>query len=70
MDNSYIHSTLGVSYLTVFVKDLNASLALAKSKGVEPLAKGPVALPGSTTVFLALVADPDGNLIELIGPMK
>lgn len=69
-DNSYIHSTLGVSYLTVYVKDLKATLAQAKAKGVTPIASGPVALPKSTTVFLAIVKDPDGNLIELIGPMK
>ena len=39
--------------------------------GGEPLAKGPVRLgerPDSD--YLALVRDPDGNLIELIGPKR
>jgi len=39
--------------------------------GGKPLAKGPLRLgerPDSD--YLALVRDPDGNLIELIGPKR
>ena len=68
VDHSFIHSSLGLSYLTIFVKDLRIALDHAKQHGVEPIAKGPVPIPGD--LHLALVRDPDGNLIELIGPFK
>ncbi len=69
-DNQFIHSQLGFSYLTVFVKDMNAALRRLKKTGVKPIAKGPVALPRPLPegVFLTLVRDPDGNLVELVGP--
>jgi catechol 2,3-dioxygenase-like lactoylglutathione lyase family enzyme len=71
-DNTYIHSQLGYSYLTIYVADANAALARLKRAGVQPLAKGPVPLPPDLPPGLALtvVRDPDGNLIELIGPLK
>lgn len=68
-DNSFIHSQLGLSYLTLGVADLSASLERLHAAGGKVLAKGPVQLgerPDSD--WLALVRDPDGNLIELIGP--
>lgn len=68
VDHSYIHSSLGMSYSTIWVTDIDASLALAASHGVKPLAKGPVALPNG--MFLAVVRDPDGNLVELVGPKR
>jgi catechol 2,3-dioxygenase-like lactoylglutathione lyase family enzyme len=69
-DNRFIHSQLGVSYITVHVKDTNAALERLKRTGVKPLAKGPVALPEPLPqgVFLTVVRDPDGNIIELVGP--
>lgn len=66
-DQAYIHSTVGISYLTMRVSDMAAALARLKSAGVELLGECPVALSG-TTYFVA-VKDPDGNFIELIGPM-
>ena len=70
-DNRFIHSTYGVSYLTMYVKDMDASLARAKKHGVKPIAKGPVDLVGDGSgAFLAIVRDPDGNLVELVGPKK
>jgi len=66
-DQAYLHSTLGLRYLTLFVKDMDATLARLAKSGVRPLAKGPVAIPG-TTVRLAVVKDPDGNFVELVGP--
>ncbi len=65
-DSSYIHSTLGMSYLTVWVADIDAAVKRAAQHGAKPLADGPVALPGD--LYLACVRDPDGNIIELVGP--
>jgi len=71
-DNRFIHSQLGFSYLTIRVNDTNAALARLKKFGAKPLAKGPVPVSKDTTkgIYLSLVQDPDGNLIELIGPKK
>ena len=71
-DNSFIHSQLGVSYLTLFVKDTGAALARLKAIGVTPVAKSPLPLPKGFPegVYLTIVRDPDGNLIELVGPRK
>lgn len=67
-DNRFIHSQLGFSYLTIMVADMNAALKRLEKGKVAPIAKGPVALPGD--LFLTLVRDPDGNMIELVGPKK
>jgi len=71
-DNRFIHSQLGVSYITIFVQDTNRALERLKRSGVKPVAKGPVELPEPLPqgVFLTVVRDPDGNLIELVGPKK
>ena len=67
-DRSYIHSTLGFSYLTLYVKDMDESLARLKKADVKPLGETPVSLGGKNK--LLVVRDPDGNFIELIGPTK
>ena len=64
--NDYIHSSLGFSYVTIYVKDIDAAMQRLKSANVKP-ATTPQDLPGMP-VKLALVRDPDGNFIELIGP--
>lgn len=71
-DNRFIHSQQGLSYLTIFVADTNAALVRLKKAGVKPVAKGPVPLPKGLPqgVFLTVVRDPDGNLVELVGPKK
>ena len=63
--NDYIHSSLGFSYITIYVKDIDAAMARLKSANVKPVTT-PQDLPGMP-VKLALVRDPDGNIIELIG---
>ena len=70
--NDFIHSQLGYSYITIFVTDTSQALARLKKAKVKPLAKGPVALPKGFPkgVFLTCVQDPDGNIIELVGPKK
>lgn len=69
-ETAFIHSSLGISYLTIFVEDVAAAVARAKHFATSPLAKGPVALPAGfpADVYLACVKDPDGNIIELVGP--
>lgn len=69
VDNSYIHSSYGFRYLTIFVKDLRKSIARAEQHGVKPIAKGPQPLPAGFPegVGLAVYRDPDGNFVELVG---
>ena len=71
-DNEFIHSHTGFRYLTIMVADTDAALARLAPLGVEPLAEGPVALPGGDdpVMYLTCVRDPDGNIVELIGPRK
>jgi catechol 2,3-dioxygenase-like lactoylglutathione lyase family enzyme len=71
-DNRFIHSQLGLSYITIYVSNMNAALARLKKAGVKPLAKGPALLPGTKDpkVFVMVVRDPDGNFIEMGGPKK
>lgn len=68
----YIESQTGFRYLTILVTDTNAALERLSKAGVKPLAKGPVGLPKGLPqgVFLTCVKDPDGNMVELVGPKK
>jgi lactoylglutathione lyase len=65
VDNQYIGSSLGFRYLTINVADLTKTMERLKQHGVAPM-KEPYRLSGNS--FLILVKDPDGNIIELIGP--
>jgi predicted enzyme related to lactoylglutathione lyase len=65
-DQKFIHSTLGISYLTLFVKDINQAMERLKKEKVKMLGKSPVDLGNGS--YLVSVQDPDGNFIELIGP--
>jgi len=70
-DNAYVHSQLGYRYLTIMVDDMNATLERLRAGGGEPLADGPVLIGEDPSGdYLIVVRDPDGNLIELIGPRK
>ncbi len=69
-NNAFIHTQLGFSYITIYVTDMTKTLERLATTGVKPLAKGPVQTgkdPDSS--YLIMVKDPDGNLIELIGPI-
>jgi catechol 2,3-dioxygenase-like lactoylglutathione lyase family enzyme len=72
VDNAFVPSQLGYRYLTIHVTDGDAALARLKKAGVKPLAKGPVPLPAGLPAgnALTVVRDPDGNLVELVGPKK
>jgi catechol 2,3-dioxygenase-like lactoylglutathione lyase family enzyme len=69
-DSSTIDAQLGYRYITIMVKDMQAALARLETAGVKPLAKGPVELPAALAkgVYLTVVRDPDGNMVELVGP--
>lgn len=67
-DQRWIHSAIGMRYLTLYVKDVNRALDRLKQADVTLLGETPVDLGGGT--FLVAVKDPDGNFIELIGPKK
>jgi len=67
-DQKFIHSTLGVRYLALFVKDMNRAMERLKAAKIKTLGETPFDLGGGN--YIAVVQDPDGNFIELIGPMK
>jgi lactoylglutathione lyase len=67
-DQQTIHATLGMRYLTLYVKDMNRALDRLKTAKVPTLGETPLDLGGGN--FITVVKDPDGNFIELIGPMK
>jgi catechol 2,3-dioxygenase-like lactoylglutathione lyase family enzyme len=70
-DNEFIHSHTGFRYLTIIVADQKAALARLEKMGVKPLKQSPVAIPETTApgnLFLTCVRDPDGNIVELVGP--
>jgi len=67
VDNQFIHSSLGFSYLTIFVSDMTASVERAGKAGAV-IVKEPYNLGGNN--YLTLVKDPDGNIIEFVGPAK
>jgi len=71
-DTEFIHSHTGFRYLTIFVTDTDAALARLAKLGVKPIAKSPVALPESLApgMHLTCVRDPDGNIVELVGPRQ
>ena len=72
-DTEFIHSRTGFRYLTIVVADTDAALARLAKLGVQPLARSPVALPASVApagMHLTCVRDPDGNVVELIGPRR
>jgi lactoylglutathione lyase len=72
VDNAFIHSAYGIRYLTLYVADVTAAIERARKAGAAPLAQGPVELPKALAdgIYLAVVRDPDGNMIELVGPKK
>lgn len=71
-DTDFVHSHTGFRYLTIFVHDTDTVLARLEKLGMKPIAKGPVALPAKfgEGITLTCVRDPDGNVVELIGPRK
>ena len=67
----HIHTQTGFSYLTIFVTDVDAVLERAKKAGVKPYAQSPQRLPEGLPqdVCLLMLKDPDGNFVEIVGPL-
>ena len=64
----HLQDDTGMQYITIHVKALKPFLARIKEHNVKLLGETPISL-GGTTMF-ALVQDPDGTFVELIGPME
>ncbi len=64
-DQAFIHSTLGIRYLTFYVSSADKTLERLAKTGVKPIGETPISL-GNNWRLIA-VRDPDGNFIELIG---
>ncbi len=71
-DNEFIHSQTGFRYLTIMINDTTAAMEQLKKAGVKPIAKTPIMIPETIAkdLYLTIVQDPDGNLVELVGPKK
>lgn len=65
-DQTYIHSTIGIRYLTIYVSSTQKALERLRKAGVSSIGETPLDLGGGTKIIV--VRDPDGNFIELIGP--
>ena len=66
--HDYIHSTLGYSYITVHVVSTEAAMKRLEAAEIETVAESPLPIPGAENVMLTVLRDPDGNLVELVGP--
>jgi len=67
-DQKFIHSTLGLSYLTLRVENMTVALARLKKAKVKLLGETPASLGGDNRI--TVFHDPDGHFVELIGPLK
>jgi len=69
-DSSTIDAQLGFRYLTIVVKDSKPALERIAKAGLKLEGKSPVELPAALAkgVYLTVVRDPDGNMVELVGP--
>ncbi len=65
-EQGFIHSTLGMRYTTIAVKDIAAANLRMIAYGSMPLSKGLQELPNGN--FLGVYRDPDQNFVELVGP--
>jgi catechol 2,3-dioxygenase-like lactoylglutathione lyase family enzyme len=64
----YIHDDTGMQYTTIMVNSLDPVLQRIKKNNVKLLGETPVKLNDQD--HFVLVQDPDGTIIELIGPLK
>jgi catechol 2,3-dioxygenase-like lactoylglutathione lyase family enzyme len=65
---NHLQDDTGMQYITIHVKALKPVLERIRANHVKLLGDTPISL-GGTTQF-ALVQDPDGTFVELIGPME
>jgi len=67
--SAHIEDALGMQYVTLMVTDLTPFVERITAAGIPLLGETPIPL-GDDGNHFALVQDPDGTFIELIGPMK
>jgi len=65
---NYIHDDTGMQYITINVTSLAPVLGRIKKHQVKLLGETPI--PLNEQNHFALVQDPDGTIIELIGPLE
>lgn len=65
---NHLQDDTGMQYITIHVKALKPILQRIKDNNVKLLGDTPISLGGATQ--FALVQDPDGTFVELIGPME
>ena len=66
--STHIHDDTGMQYITIMVNSLEPFLKRIKEHKVKLLGDTPIPL-GETDHFV-LVQDPDGTIVELIGPLN
>ena len=64
---TYIQDDTGMQYITIMVKSLEPFLKRIKEHKVKLLGDTPIPLDENHFV---LIQDPDGTIVELIGPLK
>jgi len=71
LEQSYIHTVTGFSYLTIFVNDVEQVIKNATKYGYKAHAQSPQILPTGLPqdVCLLMLKDPDGNFVEIVGPL-
>jgi len=66
----YIQDIVGMRFITINVNDLSPFLKRIRKHKVELLGDTPIPLGSSGEKHFVMVSDPNGILIELIGPLK
>ena len=67
-NSTYIHDDTGMQYITIMVNSLEPFLKRIKEHQAKLLGDTPI--PLNETDHFVLVQDPDGTIIELIGPLN
>jgi len=65
---TYIHDDTGMQYITINVNSLDPFLKRIKKHGIQLMGDTPI--PLSETDHFVLIQDPDGTIVELIGPLN
>jgi catechol 2,3-dioxygenase-like lactoylglutathione lyase family enzyme len=66
----YVQDVVGMRYITIMVSDLAPFLKRIKKHRIKLLGDTPIPLGSSGNTHFVLVSDPDGILVELIGPLE
>lgn len=67
-EQKFIQDDVGMQYITIHVNALEPVMARLKERDVPFLGSTPTRL--NDNLHFLLVQDPDGNFVELIGPME